>query len=366
MNRWQQFWSWMSRSSVHQVRTSIAEHETFSAFDGPEAEPLDVMPPLAERDPRMMRVPTGEISWETGPLSALQDRRVLAVFDCENLSISAKENSLRLSYGRLMLSLRSEAASCEAHAFFSRMAGDERQNRYLQRSGLITHPRDIEFVESRDGTRKLANSDSRMLFMTGVLLAHSDANTLLIGSGDGDLGNELARGVRALGRPLTVLTLSLAGHSSRRLDAATNDDIHGNLEVGLDVMRPLETSSRWMPKKRRQTSNAAPTVIPVGARRPDSPAGNPPRKRPQRNARPAIIPLTRDPEPRLLPMTRIDATRPVAKRPIEPMAQSVRDEDILFPEPATLSATRVRPTTSGPLTQFLNGSRSSIRPRGLV
>ena len=209
---------------------------------------------FTESYPRSLYVPTGEMSWETGPLSVLFGRRVLAVFDCENLSISAEKNFLTLSYGCLLAVLRSAAVDCEAHAFFSRMPGDDTFDASMKQAGLITHPRDIEFIESRTGTRKLANSDSRLLFTAGRLLAQTNADTLLIGSGDGDLGCELATGVMEMGRSLTILTLSIAGSSSRRLDAATNKDVYGNLEVGLDVMQPIHAAA-WNSFSRRHSGS---------------------------------------------------------------------------------------------------------------
>lgn len=332
MSRFTQFWNWIRKPQCHDDQSFIS-NEPSRLLELTEA-PLRWFPAETVLDPRVRRVPVGAITRRTGPLEVLQGRRVLAVFDCENLSISARERSLRLSYRRLLKALRSTAESCEAHGFFSRRAGDTREDRALQRAGYHTHPRNIEVLRLRGGIRKtLANSDSRLLFMTGSLMSQSDADTLLIASGDGDLGCELARGIQTLSRPWTVITLSLAGTSSRRLNAESNLDIHANLEIGRDVLQPIGPAMQ---------SGNAPRV-----RLADSP--------PCRGANTRFV---HEPQPRLLPIREAILTHPIPTTLMVPVITDEEDNDILFPEPQPAI-----PPANGPLGHFLRETRQPIGKR---
>lgn len=184
-------------------------------------------------------IPVGKVHDFTGPLSLLQGRKVLAILDLENLSISAKKLGYRLNFRRLHDALFYHAMDLDAHAIFSRESGDERLVYALSRCGYEPHPRDI--VHFPGGNRPcLANSDSRMLFETGRLTANHVADTLLLGTGDGELGDEIAQGVRSnFGLRWSVVTLSLAGSTSRRLSAVSNSAIHSNLAIGRDVLDEL-------------------------------------------------------------------------------------------------------------------------------
>jgi hypothetical protein len=178
------------------------------------------------------------IARETGPLSPLGERTVLVLADMENLLLGARDLGLALDAHALAATLSTACAACDLHAFFSRMPGDQRLTLQFASAGWRVHPRDIRFVRTAWGVRRQANSDNTILFFAGHLLAETDADTVVIASGDGDLVVDAARHIRETSPGRRVATLSLAGSTSSRLDARINADVSANLEIGLDCLRP--------------------------------------------------------------------------------------------------------------------------------
>ena len=179
-----------------------------------------------------------------GPLSALKDRRILVLADVENLSYSAaKHHGLEIVYETLGQRLSEAAAGCALHAFFSadpqRTAG---QRAYFEARGWSVHHRPIEVVQTYAGEKRRANIDTLLLFQAGLLCSRGRTDTVVLTSGDGDLVCDLARALAELPTPRQVLTLSLAGSTSWRLNAQHNRGITANLEIGCDCLRPLARS----------------------------------------------------------------------------------------------------------------------------
>jgi hypothetical protein len=85
-----------------------------------------------------------------------------------------------------------------------------------------------------------ANADNLILFTSGILASHSQADVIVVGSGDGNLVCDLATALRQLPKRRQVMTLSLAGSTSYRLDATRNPAIMANIEIGRDCLRPLQ------------------------------------------------------------------------------------------------------------------------------
>jgi len=79
------------------------------------------------------------------------------------------------------------------------------------------------------------NADMDLCFHIGFLVRRSHCDTVVIGSGDGDLCVAVGRGLRRLpGRALQILTLSVPGATSHRLRSRT-DLFDGNIALGQDV-----------------------------------------------------------------------------------------------------------------------------------
>ncbi|GEM_PF-2239072 len=181
----------------------------------------------------------GPLAEETGPRELLADRHVLVLCDAENLSYGAESLGYRLSYFRLARWFQGAAKGCELHAFYSCEPDDLRSNRYFSRRGWIPHAHPIETVRTGRGSKRLANSDNLILLWAGWLAATSEADSVIVASGDGTLVHDIARFLTCKQPDRPVMTLSLAGSTSLRLDALYNPFVKANLCIGKDVLRRL-------------------------------------------------------------------------------------------------------------------------------
>jgi hypothetical protein len=180
--------------------------------------------------------PAVQVASVTGPLDSLRGRHVLVLADAENLRCSARDHRARLSFRRLGTILCRISSRCDRHAFFSREKGDDRLTRYFEDRGWTAHPRDIQTIHTIHGRQRRANSDNVILFTGGVLVSRSRTDVVVVASGDGDLVCDLARCLHALPRSSQIVTLSMAGSTSFRLDATRNADSTANIEVGRDCL----------------------------------------------------------------------------------------------------------------------------------
>jgi hypothetical protein len=204
--------------------------------------PIQALPrPVRRIYPRDALRAAPEIAATTGPLDILRGKRVLLLADVENLTYSGRNDlRVKISYRGLLTRINALAASCAPHAFFSRdPSSGERWGQYFAERGWIPHARDIETIRTCRGVKRHANSDNFILFNAGLLVSRSNAEIVAIASGDGELGCDLATAIAGLPKPRIVITLSLAGSTSSRLDAARNGQIAANIELGRDCMRPV-------------------------------------------------------------------------------------------------------------------------------
>jgi len=188
-------------------------------------------------DRQIIRKPWVEIADATGPMSAIRDQRILVIADAENLTYSAKDLGFRISYKKLGDMLRQTASNCILHAFFSCKNGDDRWSKYFTNRGWTPHKKDIETIKTHQGIKQMANSDNMILFNAGMLISRSTANVVVLASGDGSMVCDIAKAVSMLPKPRTVVTMSLAGSTSWRLNAEDNQYISCNIEIGKNCLR---------------------------------------------------------------------------------------------------------------------------------
>jgi hypothetical protein len=169
----------------------------------------------------------------------VQGREVLLLADIENLDGGARDLGCKMRYESLTQAFRQAATRCAFHAFFTLSRENEQGARNLPALGWSVHARPMEVVRTHRGLERRTNSDNLILFHAGALVTRSTAEVVVIASGDGNLASDLAREVVALPKKRLVLTMSLAGSTSWRLDARTNGHIAGNIEVGRDCLCPL-------------------------------------------------------------------------------------------------------------------------------
>lgn len=193
------------------------------------------------------------IAERTGPLGLLDGKCVLVLADVENLSISAGDLGRHLRYDFLTRVLAASASRIDAHAFFTRQPGDDRLAAAFEGIGWTPHPRDVQLVRHHGGIKRFANSDHHLCFGAGALVTAAPSNLVVVASGDGALGCDLAAAICG-STGAGVATLSLAGSTSHRLKAGENPHIMANIEIGMDCM-PMQSRqrSRTAPALHRET-----------------------------------------------------------------------------------------------------------------
>ncbi|WP_422050857.1 hypothetical protein [Shimia sp.] len=191
----------------------------------------------------------------TGPLAPLSGKRALLLADVENLSISASDLGRSLCFRSLDRVLRRHSTNISCHAFFSRKAEDNELVDAFMAIGWRAHPRDIQIARTTRGIEKFANSDHTICFGAGMLLSRSTYDVVVIATGDGALGCDLAKAIREHSAPgVSIITMSLAGSTSHRLNAANNADFDSNIEIGSDCLNPIVKSVGQYRNTRPDTS----------------------------------------------------------------------------------------------------------------
>lgn len=191
----------------------------------------------------------------TGPLSILRNKRVLVIIDSQNLEYSARDLGCKVSYRNLGKVLDRASSRCSRHVIFSKNAGPTRRTGYYVERGWKPTARLTTTAHTRRGLVRKSNIDFLLAFEAGRL-AEGRWDIVLIGSGDGDLVEDVAAGILGKGSINQVATLSLAGSTASRLNAAYSPLISANIQLGLDCLRPMGrpqtgrlndmASARWM------------------------------------------------------------------------------------------------------------------------
>jgi hypothetical protein len=177
------------------------------------------------------------VAANTGPLQILAGKRLLVLVDCQNLDLGARDLGYKVSYRALGEKITAVAASASLHAVFSRRHGDERRWRYLAARGWTPHAKTTRLMGKGAGARPDANADHVVAFVAGALAGFVNADLTLLCSGDGQLVLDIAEALGQLPNPKPVVTLSLAGSTSSRIDARRCPLVKWNLELGKDCLR---------------------------------------------------------------------------------------------------------------------------------
>jgi len=180
----------------------------------------------------------------TTDLSRLVGRSVLVLADEANLRRSARDLGYKVSFRHVKERIRGAARCASLHAVVSHPPGDRRRIGYLERRGWTVYTKPIEIVQTVNGRKREGNADFRLAFLAGVLISRSRCEAIVLASGDGALVNDVAACIQRLKKHREVWTLSLAGSTSWRLDAGKNPFVAGNLEIGQDMLRPIEPEGR--------------------------------------------------------------------------------------------------------------------------
>jgi hypothetical protein len=213
---------------------------TPSPLKRPSAQPiapsaLDNRPTAALAPHPLLRPPRHSCLPQTTDLSPLKGRRVLTVLDEDNLRISMRQYNLPLSYRRLLGRLHDETQLVFPLAVITAAEGDHRRGTSLANSGwsVIVVPRETVFTSA--GPQLKANADFDLAFELGHLVNPRQFDTVLLGTGDGDLAVAIGRGIRRNCPHLHLFTLSVPGSASARLRTRA-DLFDGNILVGRDLI----------------------------------------------------------------------------------------------------------------------------------
>jgi uncharacterized LabA/DUF88 family protein len=176
--------------------------------------------------------------------SAFSCRRVIALFDEDNLRISlGKEHHARLSYRLLHEKLVATSASLHAVAVLTDEPGRQQRATYLRNRGWEPLVIEREVVSTCHGTEVKANADTDLAVEAGRLLTLHPCDVLCLGSGDGDLVLAIAKAVRRCWPQTKVVTVAVPGCTSVRL-RKHGELIHQHVPIGADISRTGESRPR--------------------------------------------------------------------------------------------------------------------------
>lgn len=172
----------------------------------------------------------------TTSFEALRATRCLCLVDDDNLRISLQAFGLAMSYSVLRTRLESVGAAVDPWTVLTDKAGSRRRANCLRRSGWNVLQLDREVRATPRGLEVNGNADHELVFLAGMLTAKRPFDSVLLGTGDGDLAVSLARSLKELAS-VPVTTISVMGSSSHRL--ADQTLFSGRILVGRDLTTPI-------------------------------------------------------------------------------------------------------------------------------
>jgi hypothetical protein len=183
------------------------------------------------------------VAQRTGPLACVHGKQVLFLADAQNLDLGAKDLGYKVNWRALQQRLASASDTGWFHAVFARREGDPTRSNWFAAQGWTPTAKTRKWIHRR-GVRLLdANADNVVAFQAGVHASRLLAEVVVIGTGDGQLAEDVAEGIRALDCRCQVATMSLAGSTAVRLDCRRSSLIAANIEIGRDCLLPIRHSS---------------------------------------------------------------------------------------------------------------------------
>ena len=185
-------------------------------------------------------------------LAAIKDRKVLVLLDEQNLSITARNCGFELQYNLLAKRIRRAARAAELYIFIAADSDDHEDRKYFEKAGYIVHVKTIRHKRLPNGGRCCdSNIDNLFSFCAGSYINKTAWEVIVLGSGDYGLSGEIAQAIRdqRIESSMQIMTLSLPGSTAQALDAHKNPNVTANLEIGLDLLKPLSRSIRQFPAR---------------------------------------------------------------------------------------------------------------------
>lgn len=175
----------------------------------------------------------------TGPIPHRLSGHVLLVVDAENLALSARDLGTALDLKALKDALLCNGQRrIDCHAVYSESIRDRPLAAHLLQRGW--HPTPRPPIKRQPGNREHCNADNWFVFAVARLLSMVHFDGVILGTGDGLLGLDVARCIRALmPKSPHIATLSFPNSTSRLLDARRAPEIDSNILIGRDALRSL-------------------------------------------------------------------------------------------------------------------------------
>jgi hypothetical protein len=168
----------------------------------------------------------------------------LFVIDAENLNYSLASSGFQPDYAAINDRIARCAQSLETYAF---MTSDERtiehKRRYFSSASISAHLSDVNSVLTVGQLNRHLNSDNDLLLRMGYYCGKTNFDSVVLGTGDGELGCAAANFLAGLAKPPRLYVLSVEGTTSNRLHTSANWLINGNLTLGADLVRPVRSYS---------------------------------------------------------------------------------------------------------------------------
>ena len=192
-----------------------------------------------------------EIDWremleKTTDLAKIRSRSVVFLLDEQNLSVTAKKLGYTVQYDQLARHIRQNTRKAEFRIFIASDPRSQAKAKRLKMLGYKVHVKNIRHKLLPNGEqRRDCNVDNIFAFWAGYCTLKNGHDVFVLGSGDYGLSGELSQAMRSLlgKRAAEIMTLSLPGSTAQDLDASRNKSISANLEIGLDLLRPLPAKS---------------------------------------------------------------------------------------------------------------------------
>lgn len=167
--------------------------------------------------------------------------RVLLMGDMENMSYGLRKRGYDCDYGRLRKAFASGNSNLSAHAFacvFGEDAGKYAKT-YFSEAGWQPHIGLARTVQTYQGPQVKANSDNQILLACGELINATRPDTLVLATGDGDLGEAIVEFYAKRLKHGSVVVVSTVDATSRRLRKDVNPYVKANVLVGWDCIVPV-------------------------------------------------------------------------------------------------------------------------------
>ncbi|MCL2623967.1 MAG: hypothetical protein FWD31_09915 [Planctomycetaceae bacterium] len=222
--------------------------------------PYAYMPPtIVSQTPRQPtpvqqpRIPGREATEKL--LAFCKGKRVLFSLDGENITISAKERGYSVDHKTLTQKLREVCQSVDFHVTANNGGKD----------GILggPYPKDwktyvfqIERLRHSDGESETrANSDNKFLCATtdAIVRSRKKYDILIIGTGDGNLGRDMANFAKEKKPKMEVATLSFAGTMAGHLKPQVTPAITRNFQIGSDLLISLNAKMEQIETTRPRT-----------------------------------------------------------------------------------------------------------------